>query len=155
MKIESISKLNEKLDELYIIEKDYELVRQWALGLKFHDDEFLKLMDMLSSGSLEHKIILEEIYKNFKGLKIPRKKSKFKIDVEPDFIGDALISLLEMENVMERGYMEIYLNTNPELVEKNFKLNPHIFFWIFKSLSYDERNHETLIVEEIRKIRER
>lgn len=129
------------------------MIRQWSIALNTDDASLKNLVNSLSIGSMEHKLVLEEVFKNFKGLKIPEGNPKFSIDVKPKGINEILISLLENENVMERGYMEIYLGTDAAPVEKNFKLRPQLFFWIFKSLSYDERNHEALIVEYMKNFR--
>lgn len=38
-------------------------------------------------------------------------------------------------------------------LKKNFKLRRQLFYWIFKSLSYDERNHKSLIIEYMKNFR--
>ncbi len=157
MSIKTIKELQKKIDEVYWIEKDYELVRQYSIFLKKMDPPLRILVTSLSLGSLEHKEILEDIIHNFKGLKVPEKSDlpdPFNFKFEKMSVNDILSSLMIEERKMEEGYTYIYLNTDDSLLKKYYKGNILTFYWLFRSLLLDERNHESMIFEFYRDLKD-
>jgi hypothetical protein len=130
------------------VEKDYELVRQYSIFLKKMDKSLKMLVTSLSLGSSEHKEILEEIIRNFEGLKVPEKPDRsfsFNFKFEKMKINDILSSLIDYERKMENGYTYIYLNTDDVLIKEHYKNSILTFYWLFRSLLLDERNHESIV----------
>ncbi|MGC8630656.1 MAG: hypothetical protein ACP5RY_06165 [Thermoplasmata archaeon] len=158
MPIKTINELQEKIDEVYWVEKDYELVRQYSIFLKKRDKSLKMLVTSLSLGSSEHKEILEEIIHNFRSLKVPEKSDKsyhFNFDFEKMSLSDILSSLIDYERKMEDGYTYIYLNTDDSLIKRYYKGNILTFYWLFRSLLLDERNHESMILDFYRNLKDK
>ncbi|MEM0161115.1 MAG: hypothetical protein QXV94_04745 [Thermoplasmata archaeon] len=150
MSIKTIEELQEKITEIYGVESTYELVRQWSIFLQKMDISLRLLVTSLSLGSSEHKEVLEAIISQFKGLKVPEKPAQ-KLDMNFDFenmsINEIVLSLLYYEKFMEERYIDIYLNTEESFVRENYSGNTLTFYWLFRSLLLDERNHETMILD--------
>lgn len=150
MSIKTIEELQKKINEIYWIESTYELVRQWSIFLQKMDVPLRILVTSLSLGSSEHKEVLEAIIAQFKGLKVPEKaerKPEMNFDFESKSINEIVFSLLYYERSMEDGYVDIYLNTEESLIRESYSGNTLTFYWLFRSLLLDERNHETMILD--------
>lgn len=65
--ISTVKDLQKKLGDLYLIEKSYELIRQRSIELNTDDASLKNLVNSLSICSMEQKLVLEEVFKNFKG----------------------------------------------------------------------------------------
>ncbi len=155
MKIRTIEALNKALEIPYSIERDYKYITNSEYLFIRLPKLLLELINYLSVDSLEHIDLLNDIIKDFAGLKVPsNQKYGIKLDLEAMTIEEIFQFLLDDEKRLENAYLDIYDNTEEELVRDNYKGSLIIFYWLFKSLAQLERKHYDMIIEYQNKIQD-
>ncbi len=153
MKIRTIEALNKALEIPYSIERDYKYITNSGYLFIRLPKLLLELINYLSVDSLEHIDLLNDIIKDFAGLKVPsNQKYGIKLDLEAMTIEEIFQFLLDDEKRLENAYLDIYDNTEEELVRDNYKGSLVIFYWLFKSLAQLERKHYDMIIDYQNKI---
>lgn len=148
MRIKTVDALNKALETPYNIERDYKYLT--SSGYLFHNlpKPLLELINYLSVDSMEHIDLLNEIIKDFEGLKEPRVlKYVINIDLETMPVAEIFQKLLYNQNVLETAYMNIYDNTEESLVRERYHGSLVIFFWLFKGLAQLEKKHYEMIIK--------
>ncbi|MGC8630655.1 MAG: hypothetical protein ACP5RY_06160 [Thermoplasmata archaeon] len=147
MRIRSVEALNKALETPYNIEWDYKNITDTEYLLTKIPKSLLELINYLSVDSLEHIDLLNDIIKDFEGLKVPsNQKYVIKLDLKTMTIEEIFQNLLADEKTLENAYLDIYDNTDEELVRNNYKGSLVIFYWLFKSLAQLERKHYDMII---------
>lgn len=155
MKIRTIEALNKALEIPYSIERDYKYITDSEYLFIRMPKLLLELINYLSVDSLEHIDLLNDIIKDFEGLKVPsNQKYGIKLDLESMTIKEIFQFLLDDEKRLENAYLDIYDNTEEELVRNNYKGSLVIFYWLFKSLAQLERKHYDMIIDYQNKIQD-
>ncbi len=155
MKIRTIEALNKALEIPYSIERDYKYITNSEYLFIRLPKLLLELINYLSVDSLEHIDLLNDIIKDFAGLKVPsNQKYGIKLDLEAMTIEEIFQFLLDDEKRLENAYLDIYDNTEEELVRDNYKGSLIIFYWLFKSLAQLERKHYDMIIDYQNKIQD-
>jgi hypothetical protein len=148
MKIRSVEALNKALETPYNIERDYKYITDTEYLFTKIPKLLLELINYLSVDSLEHIDLLNDIIKDFEGLKVPSsQKYVLKLDLTTMTNEEIFQNLLADEKTLENAYLDIYDNTDEALVRNNYRGSLVIFYWLFKSLAQLERKHYDLIIE--------
>ncbi|MEM0163809.1 MAG: hypothetical protein QXV94_04740 [Thermoplasmata archaeon] len=153
MRIKTVEALNKALEIPYNIERDYKNITDTEYLFTKIPKFLLELINYLSVDSLEHIDLLNDIIKDFEGLKAPsNQKYVIKLDLKTMTIEEIFQSLLADEKILEHAYLDIYDNTDEELVRNNYKGSLVIFYWLFKSLAQLEKKHYDMIIDYQNKI---
>lgn len=144
-KFKNIEQILEVLKNAYYLERDYELLSESKASLEI-PEEWKRLVLTLALDSKEHSIILRELLKGFKVDIISEpKQTKIKFSFSGISNDEIFRELMQIEEQMERIYVDIFNNTSYDLIKDNFSYPSELFFWVMKSLAKAEREHKNMI----------